>query len=147
MCLPEWPQEWGRAFAFMFSVPLAYSSLAIAITLVPECPYGWTGLQFHLLCSILTSHIQVLKLQSLGVSVIHAGAHNICLYDDIKKGNYRISKALTDQYLFPCIVTYGIIISVLCHQKYPVASHGVEYSSLLSSKPILCCWLWMRLIV
>ena len=78
----------------MFSVPLAYSSSAIAVIFSPlnalmdeqVCYFISNGL------SILMYHMQVLKLQSLGVKAIRVGAHNTCLYEEVKSGNYRISK-------------------------------------------------------
>ena len=35
-------------------------------------------------------HMQVLKMQSLGVRAIRVGAHNICMFEEVKNGNYRI---------------------------------------------------------
>ena len=65
----------------MFSVPLAYSSSATAVIFSPlnalmDEQVCYSSL---MVCLFLMYHIQVLKLQSLGVKAIRVGAHNICM--------------------------------------------------------------------
>lgn len=78
-----------------------------------------------MLLSILMFHMQVLKVQSLDVRAIHVGAHNIYMYEEVKSGNYRIKRlGFSYSYFIHTIILHFS----LCHQKPPVASHGLAYS-------------------